>query len=56
MGELQVMLLVDEPDNIVEDENAFDSVAHHLLLRFQPIDHHAHAQVDPLVRALGVFH
>ena len=55
MGELQVMLLVDESDDIVEDEDALDSVAHHLLLCFQPVDDHARTQVDQLVGALWIF-
>ena len=50
--ELHVVLFVDEADDVVEDEDAFDGVAHHLVLRLQPVDDHARAQVDQLVRAL----
>ena len=54
MRELQVVLLVHEPHNVVEDEDALDRIAHHLLLRLQPVDDHPRAQVDQLVRALRV--
>ena len=50
------MLLVDEAHNVVEDEDALDRIAHDLLLRLEPVDDHARAQVDQLVRALGIFH
>ena len=52
----QVMLLVDESDDVIEDENAFYRIAHHLLLRFQPVDDDSGTEVDKLVRAFGVFH
>ena len=54
MRELLVMLLVDEADDVVEDENALDRVAHRLVLRLEPVDDHARAQVDQLVRPFGV--
>ena len=54
--ELHVVLFVDEAHNVVQDENALHRVAHHLVLRLQPVDDHAGAQVDQPVRALRVFH
>ena len=56
MGELHVVLLVDEAHDVVQNEDALHRVAHHLVLRLQPVDDHARAQVDQLVRALRVFH
>ena len=56
VGELHVVLFVDEAHNVVQDENALHRVAHHFVLRLQPVDDHAGAQVDQTVRALRVFH
>ena len=55
MGEFHVMLFVDEADDVVEDENAFDRVAHHLVLGLEPVDDHARAEIDQLVRSLSGF-
>ena len=49
--ECLVVLLVDEPDDVVEDEDALDGVAHDLVLRFEPVDDDACAQVDQLMSA-----
>ena len=56
MRELHVVLFVDEAHDVVQDEDALDRVAHDLVLRLQPVDDHARAQVDQPVRALRVFH
>ena len=54
MGELQVVLFVDEADDVVEDENAFDRVAQHLVLGLEPVDDHPRAEVDQLVSTFGI--
>ena len=54
MREFLVVLFVDEADDVVEDEDALDGVAHDFVLRLEPVDDHARAQVDQLVRALRI--
>ena len=54
MGELLVVLFVDEPHDVVEDEDPFDRVAHHLVLSLEPVDDDARAQIDELVTPLRV--
>ena len=46
MREFHVVLFVDEAHDVVENENALDRVAHHLVLRLEPIDDHARAEID----------
>ena len=38
MREFLVMLLVHEADDVVQDENAFDRVAHRLVLGLEPVN------------------
>ena len=56
MRELHVMLFVDEADDVVENEDALDFVAHHFVLRLEPIDDDARAEIDQAVRAFRVLH
>ncbi len=55
MGEFHVVLFVDEADDVVEDENSFDRVAHDFVLGLEPVDDDAGAEVDELVTALRGF-
>ena len=54
MRELLVVLFVDEADDVVEDEDALDRVAHDLVLGLEPVDDDARAEVDQPVAALGI--
>ena len=56
MREFHVVVLVDEAHDVVENENALHAVAHHLVLRFQPVDDHARTKVDEPVGPLRVLH
>ena len=56
MGELQVVLLVDEAHNVVQNEDALHGIAHGLVLRFQPIDDYPGTEVDQAVCSLRIFH
>jgi hypothetical protein len=40
------VLFVDETDYVIEDENAFDCVAHRFGLRFQPINDQSRATIN----------
>jgi len=54
MREHLVVLLVDEADDVVEDKDALDGIAHHLVLCLEPVDNHPRAQVESACARLGV--